>query len=108
MCVKSSIHWLTVSIIVAQSLFQIIIELKLHVRHKHLHVQYMHLRYTSQVIFRGCRISTSGRYVVRCIYIIRVPTRNRNNEFILLFILREIKMADFKHRQLEIGLEFVH
>ena len=30
------------------------------------------------------------------IYIICVPTRNRNNEFILEFILREIKMADFE------------
>ena len=29
-------------------------------------------------------------------YIICVPTRNRNNEFILEFILREIKMADFE------------
>ena len=36
-----------------------------------------------------------------------VPTRNRNNEFILEFILREIKMADFERRQFEIGLEFV-
>ena len=43
----------------------------------------------------------------RPIYIIRVPTRNRNNEFILQFILRKIKMADFERRQLEIGLEFV-
>ena len=41
------------------------------------------------------------------IYIICVPTRNRNNEFILEFILREIKMADFEHRQFEFGLEFV-
>ena len=30
------------------------------------------------------------------IYIICVPTRNHNNEFILEFILREIKMADFE------------
>ena len=30
------------------------------------------------------------------IYIICVPTHNRNNEFILEFILREIKMADFE------------
>ena len=30
-----------------------------------------------------------------------------NNEFILQFILCKIKMADFKRRQLEIGLEFV-
>ena len=30
------------------------------------------------------------------LYIICVPTRNRNNEFILEFILREIKMADFE------------
>ena len=32
-----------------------------------------------------------------------VPTRDRNNEF----ILRDKKMADFQRRQLEIGLEFV-
>ena len=32
----------------------------------------------------------------RPIYIICVPTRNRNNECILEFILREIKMADFE------------
>ena len=31
-----------------------------------------------------------------------------NNKFILLFILRKIKMADCECRQLEIGLEFVH
>ena len=36
-----------------------------------------------------------------------VPTRNRNNEFILEFRLREIKMADFERRQFEFGLEFV-
>ena len=41
------------------------------------------------------------------IYIICVPTHNRNNEFILEFILRENKMADFERQQLEIGLEFV-
>ena len=41
------------------------------------------------------------------IYIICVPTRNRNNEFIIEFILREIKMADFECRQFEFGLEFV-
>ena len=41
-------------------------------------------------------------------YIICVPTHNSNNEFILEFILREIKMADFECRQFEIGLEFVH
>ena len=41
------------------------------------------------------------------IYIICVPTRNRNNEFILEFILREIKMANFERRQFEFGLEFV-
>ena len=40
-------------------------------------------------------------------YIICVPTRDRNNEFILKFILRDKKMADFERRQLEIGLEFV-
>ena len=36
-------------------------------------------------------------------YIICVPTRDRNNEF----ILRDKKIADFERRQLEIGLEFV-
>ena len=35
------------------------------------------------------------------------PIYNSNNEFILYFILREIKMADFERRQFEIGLEFV-
>ena len=30
------------------------------------------------------------------IYIICVPTRNHNNEFILEFILHEIKVADFE------------
>ena len=34
-------------------------------------------------------------YVYLYIYMC-VPTRNRNNEFILEFILREIKMADFE------------
>ena len=46
-------------------------------------------------------------YIHIYINIICVPTRNRNNEFILEFILREIKMADSERRQLEIGLEFV-
>ena len=46
-------------------------------------------------------------YIYIYIYIICVPTRNSNNEFILYFILREIKMADFERRQLEFGLEFV-
>ena len=32
--------------------------------------------------------------------------RNRNNEFILIYIERR-KMANFKRRELEIGLEFV-
>ena len=49
-------------------------------------------------------ISTSGIYNI---YIICVPMRNRNNEFILEFILHEIKMADFERRQFEFGLEFV-
>ena len=55
-------------------------------------------------------ISTSGmfRSSNKYIYIIRDPMRNCNNEFILLFILREKKMADFERGQLEIGLEFVH
>ena len=35
-------------------------------------------------------------YIYRYIYIICVPTHNRNNEFILEFILREIKRADFE------------
>ena len=35
-------------------------------------------------------------YIYIDIYIICVPTRNRNNEFILEFILSEIKMADFE------------
>ena len=46
-------------------------------------------------------------YIYIYIYIICVPTCNSNNEFILQFILREIKMADFERRQLEIRLEFV-
>ena len=46
-------------------------------------------------------------YIYIYIYIMCVPTRNRNNEFILEFILREIKMADFERRQFEFGLEFV-
>ena len=37
------------------------------------------------------------------IYILRVPTCNCNNEF----ILRKNKMADFERQQLEIGLEFM-
>ena len=41
------------------------------------------------------------------IYIICIPTRNSNNELILFFILRDIKMADFECRQFGIGLEFV-
>ena len=41
------------------------------------------------------------------IYIIYASTHNHNNEFILEFILRETKMADFERRQLEIQLEFV-
>ena len=53
-------------------------------------------------------ISTSGMQRSSDIYIYNsVPTRNRNNEFILEFILREIKMADFERRQFEFGLEFV-
>ena len=51
---------------------------------------------------------TNTYYIDRYyIYIICVPTRNRNNEFILEFILREIKMADFERGQFQIGLEFV-
>ena len=33
---------------------------------------------------------------------------NRNNEFILYFILRDEKIADFECWQFEIGLEFMH
>ena len=47
------------------------------------------------------------RHIYIYIYIICVPKHNRNNEFILQFILRKIKMADFEPRQLEIGLKFV-
>ena len=42
-----------------------------------------------------CNARPIYRYIIY-IYIICVPTRNRNNEFILEFILREIKMADFE------------
>ena len=37
-----------------------------------------------------------------------IPTRNRNNEFILEFILCENKMAAFECQQSEIGLQLVH
>ena len=33
---------------------------------------------------------------------------NRNNEFILIIYIAQRKMADFEHRELEIGLEFGH
>ena len=46
-----------------------------------------------------------GPFLISCH--ICVSTRNRNNEFILEFILHKTKMADFEHRQLEIQLEFV-
>ena len=46
-------------------------------------------------------------YIYIYIYIICTSTRNHNNAFILEFILRETKMADFECRQLEIQLEFV-
>ena len=49
----------------------------------------------------------NARPIYRYIYIICVPSLNRNNEFILEFILREIKMADFERRQFEFGLEVV-
>ena len=42
------------------------------------------------------RYITLVLYIDIYIYIICVPTRNRNNEFILECILREIKMADFE------------
>ena len=41
-------------------------------------------------------ISTSGMQRLTDIYIIHIPMYNSNNEFILKFILREIKMADFE------------
>ena len=47
-------------------------------------------------------------YIYIYIYIICASTHNHNNEFILEFILRKTKMADFKCQQLEIQLEFVH
>ena len=31
---------------------------------------------------------------------------NRNNEFILIIYIARIKMADFEHHELEMGLEF--
>ena len=34
--------------------------------------------------------------------------RNRNNEFILIIYIAPRKMADFKRRKFEIGLEFGH
>ena len=47
------------------------------------------------------------QYVTLDIYIICVSTRNHNNDFILEFILRETKMANFERQQLENGLEFM-
>ena len=66
-------------------------------------------------VFRDCRrqplyyFHFDFRYVTLdiYIYIICASTRNHNNEFILEFLLRETKMADFKCQQLEIQLEFV-
>ena len=52
------------------------------------------------------RYVTLDRHIY--VYILCASMRNHNNEFILEFILRETKMADFEHRQLEIQLEFVH
>ena len=49
------------------------------------------------------------RYVTLDIYIICDPMRNHNNEFILIiYYIARIKVADFKGRELEIGLEFGH
>ena len=64
-------------------------------------------QYAKIHLFLGA-VSFQLRYVtlIRYIYIICVAMCNRNNEFILLFILRENKMGYFEHRQLEIGLEF--
>ena len=53
-----------------------------------------------------CNARPIDIYIYIYIYIICIPTRNRNNEF-NYFILRDKKMADFKCRQFEIGLEFV-
>ena len=44
--------------------------------------------------------------IIKNIHIICVPTRNCNNEFVIIYIARN-KMADFERRQVEIGLEFV-
>ena len=87
--------------------------------HTHIIIYYILKNYIKSYIFRGClwqplycfhfdfRYVTLDIYIYIYIYIICVPTRNSNNEFILYFILREIKMADFERRQLEFGLEFV-
>ena len=56
-------------------------------------------------LLRLAKLQDTNIYIY--IYIICVPTRNRNNEFILEFILHEIKMANFERRQFEFGLEFV-
>ena len=53
------------------------------------------------------RYVTLDRYIYIFIYIICVSTRNCNNGFILEFILRGTKMADYECQQLEIQLEFV-
>ena len=46
-------------------------------------------------------------YIIYIYIYICASTCNHNNEFILEYILRETKMADFECRQLEIWLEFV-
>ena len=51
----------------------------------------------------GPNVSFIKRFHCIYIYIIRDPTRNPNNEFILLFILRKKKMADFECGPLKIG-----
>ena len=53
-------------------------------------------RDTKNAISVRCANMTLFAWTLTDIYIICVPTRNRNNEFILDFILREIKMADFE------------
>ena len=47
-----------------------------------------------------CNTRPIDRYNIIC-----VSTRNYNNDFILEFILRETKMADFERRQLEIHIQ---
>ena len=64
--------------------------------------------YTLYYFHFDFRYVTLDIYIYIYIYIICASTHNHNNEFILEFILRKTKMADFKCQQLEIQLEFVH